>query len=493
MRPGADKSFRAPLPLRANARKLTRVTWPAFLQTARVRAVEETDADGTVWDAELRRAVTREAGQGNPGTEAFLQRRAEALAGKGRLASLAPAFRLPCVPAWLGWLGWIAAFVTGWWLAALGQESEINLLALPLIGILVWNAVVVLLSLWPGSRRTKVPEDDWRESLLKRFERRHSPVPASDSVMTSAVARFRELVWADTLQRFSFRLRAWLHVGAALLALGSISAMYSHGWAKEYRAVWESTLLDEGGARTFFRALFAPASTVTRQEIPLDDLPGMRRHPNEGALKSGDALPWIHLYAATLGLFVVVPRFLLVMLELSRAGRLPSQALQENGWQEYAQRLRSLVEGAGSPALVLTQGLMTDSGARDRWRHWAYLHWRDVGQLSFESVPLGAEAEFVNAWQPTTKRVMLVFNMAATPESEVQRTLVTLLVQKLKGGSETGPPLLLALDDTDLRKRWSGFADFQARLAERAAAWSEAMNGTGAVWHEVVMPAKHAR
>jgi hypothetical protein len=278
-----------------------------------------------------------------------------------------------------------------------------------------------------------------------------------------------------------------------LLALGSISGMYARGWSKEYRAVWESTLLNESSAATFFRALFAPAALVTGQKAPLEEIPDMRRRPDAGARKPGDALPWIHLYAATLGLFVLVPRLLLILLEASRARTVPARALQQGTWQEYAQRLRSLVEGAGAPALILTHGLSPDSASRDRWRHWAFLHWRDVGPLMFDSVPVGGEAEFANAWQPTARRVMLIFNMATTPEAEVQRMLAESLTQKLKGGLEAGVPLLLALDDADLRKRWSGFGDLPARLAERAAAWSAAMNGAGAVWHEMMMPAKHEK
>jgi hypothetical protein len=466
------------------------VTWPSFLQTARVRAVEEADAEGNVWDGEFRREVTREAAQKAKDTDAFLDHRAALLARKGRYASIAAPLRFPSAPSWLVSLGWASAFAVGWWLAALGQESEINLLALPLILILAWNAVIVLWSLWPGAHKQHAHDDDWRENLLKRLERPSAPAPQADTLVPAATARFRELLRAPALQRLACRFRAWLHIGAALLALGSISAMYARGWSKEYRAVWESTLLDEASATKFFRAMFSPASLVTGQTIPLDQLPGMRRRPGEAAPNPGDALPWIHLYAATLGLFVLVPRVLLTLLELSRAKGVPGRALSAPDWQAYVHRLRSLAEGAGAPALVLTHGLSHDAAAQDRWRHWAYLHWRDVGHLAFESVPLGGESEFVNAFVPSGARVMLVFNMAATPEPEVQRGLVHSLANKLKETQSPGARLLLALDDVDLRKRWAGFGDLPAHLAERSAAWSDAMNESGAIWHEVVMPAK---
>jgi hypothetical protein len=468
------------------------VTWPAFVQAARVRAIEDTDAEDKVWDAELRRELTREGGQGAASSGTFLARRADLLASRGQFASVRPKLAVSTVPSWIAIPGWIVIFVAGWGVAALGQESEINLLALPLIFILLWNAVVVLWSLWPGLHKAEPREGDWRETVLAGLEGRKAATTAASPADAPLIARFRELVREPMLERMACRFRAWLHVGAALLALGSIVGMYAHGWSKEYHAVWESTLLDEAGASKFFRALFSPASVVTGQTIPLDEVPGMRRHADAPASRPGDALPWIHLYAATLGLFVLVPRMLLTLLELSRARAVPGKALQSAGWQAYVQRLRSLVEGAGAPALVLTHGLAQDTAAQDRWRHWTYLHWRDVGQLAFESVPVGGEAEFVNAWVPATPRVMVVFNMAATPEPEVQRALVESLADKLQAARDGATSLLLALDDADLRERWAGFGDLAARLAERSAAWSETMDGCGAVWHEMMMPKRTA-
>ena len=467
------------------------MSWLAFLHIARVRAIEESDTEAVVWDGDARRTATQEAGRGNPGTVTFLHKRAMRLLDHpGRAASLCSFLKVPRLPGWLAGLGWAAAFALGWWLAALGQESEINLLALPLVGILAWNAIVILLSLWPGPAeiKDKTEEEDWRETFLHRFEKKSIPMSSQDQLTSSTRERFQGLVRAASLHRFGFRFRAWLHIGAALLALGSVGGMYARGWAKEYRAVWESTLLDESGATQFFKTLFAPASAVTGQRVPLEEIPGMHRRVKEGAVKPGDALPWIHLYAATLGLFVLVPRLLLAVLDTSRAKRVPSRLLQRPDWQAYAQRLRSLVEGAGAPAQVLTHGLAHDPMALDRWRHLAYLQWRDVGQLTFDAVPLGGEAEFVNAWLPQSSRVMLVFNMAATPETEVQRELVDAVAKKLSERKDIAGILLLALDDNDLKKRWSGFGDLPARLSERVSAWNEAMSGSGALWHDAVMP-----
>ena len=460
------------------------------MKIARVRALEEADEDGRVWDVETRRTVTRHVAQTDRGDAgAFLGRRAEALVSKAHDVPWLMSLHLPRVPSWVVVAVWGLAFVTGAWLAALGQEREINLLALPLIGILLWNAAMFVLSLWPVSA---AQENESRggllESLCQRFDPSRGQTVPDDSLRARTDGRFRELAGEASLRHMGFRLRAALHIGAALLALGSVTGMYARGWSKEYRAVWESTLLDEAGATKFFRALFAPASAVTGQAIPLEELPAMRRGVDHEAASPGDALPWIHLYAATLGLLVVVPRGLLTLLELSRASAMPRRMLRNKDWQAYAHRLLSLVDGAGAPALILTHGLSHDTSAQDRWRQWAHEKWRDVGRIEFDSVPVGREVEFMNSWLSQASRVMLVFNMSTTPEAEVQRWLVESLVTKLKGGKGASIPLLVVLDDTELRKRWSGFADADRRMTERAGAWRAMLNGAGAEWLDAARP-----
>lgn len=376
------------------------------------------------------------------------------------------------IPGWMKWGGWAAAFTVGWGLAALGQEREINLLALPLIAILAWNGAIMLVSLFHGlhqQRGHSIPQ--WVEKLLTRV----MGLPADKDNQQAAV-RFRALAWPVMLRRISFRLRAWLHIGAALLALGSAGGMYARGWSREYRAIWESSLLNENSTRVFFTALFTPASRITGIEIPLDQLPDMRRRSDMAAKKSGEARPWIHLYAATLGLFVILPRVLLAGLEQNRAGRVVSQSLRSTDWMEYVGNLRATVEGDGAPACVLVHGLVIDDVSQNRWRRMAYSRWRDVGPVECQSIPMGGETEFIAAWKSSASRLMLVFNLSVTPEIEVQRVLVESLLAK------TSTMLLLALDDSGMKKRSAGFSDAAQRLNDRMDLWKRMMDGLPVTW-----------
>lgn len=464
------------------------MNWQDFQQVARVRAVEETDAQGRVWDAATRRTATEHAARGSArqGAGSFLARRAARLV-QDTNEPLAEKLRLPVVPGWLATSGLLVAFAVGWTLSAVGQEREINLLALPLVGILAWNAVVILLSLlaWlkPGTSRGL---GGTVESFLRRMAvwRTRDEGTVGGKIPADAPARFASLSTEAWRSRLGARFRAWLHLGAALIALGSTAGMLARGWSRDYRAVWESTLLDASGASRFLGALFAPASQVTGLPIALEKIPGMQRVGGGEASDRDSARNWIYLYSATLGLLVVAPRLLLMLLELMQARRSASLAMQSADWQSHARKLMALVEGAGAPAQILTHGLAVDDLSQERWRQWVTTVWRDVGRAEFVSVPVAGETEFLAAWEPSAPRVALVFNMANVPEAEVQLEVAQGIARKLQARSMGGIPLVLALDDTDLRRRWSGFAEGENRLAERLAVWREVLKDVPAEWVE---------
>ncbi|MCE9518012.1 MAG: DUF2868 domain-containing protein [Verrucomicrobia bacterium] len=449
-------------------RYLRTVKWNDFLQILRVRAVEEADARDEMWDAATLRRITLAAR--NPID------RASQLIAKSRMPALAESLRVPVVPGWIVAFSSAIAFIAGWCFAALGQEREINLLALPLIALLLWNAAVLLFSLFHGLKkpdRARTPS--WLEKLLDRFSTDAAPG------MTDIRARFRTLAWPPMLRRANFRFRAWLHLGAALLAFGSITGMYARGWSKEYRAVWESTLLNENSAQTFFRVLFTPASKVTGVKIPLDEIRQMHRGAEAYREKTGAALPWIHLYATTLALFIILPRVLFALLESSRANRVPALELRSAEWRDYLAAIHASAQGDGATVEIVTHALSLDDASHERWRQLARTRWRDADSVNCHTIAPGVESDFVSAWKPVAPRVLLVFNLAATPETEVHRALAESVMTKL---NSTNPSMVLALtlDDTELKRRWSTFADAATKIETRTASWHEVMRGLAVEW-----------
>jgi hypothetical protein len=70
--------------------------------------------------------------------------------------------------------------------------------------------------------------------------------------------------------------------------------------------------------------------------------------------------------------------------------------------------------------------------------------------------------------------VVLVFNLATTPEIEVQRRLVLDVKQALTSRQRAGE-LLVLLDATSIGNRWS-----PEKLAGREKLWTDMIEGAGA-------------
>jgi hypothetical protein len=78
----------------------------------------------------------------------------------------------------------------------------------------------------------------------------------------------------------------------------------------------------------------------------------------------------------------------------------------------------------------------------------------------------------------------MVFNLATTPEPEVQRRLV-MDVSRVLGSSNQPVDLLVLLDATSIGNRWS-----PEKLAGREKLWTELLQGAGA---EIIVAAQRHR
>ena len=131
--------------------------------------------------------------------------------------------------------------------------------------------------------------------------------------------------------------------------------------------------------------------------------------------------------------------------------------------------------------VIIAHALPLDDASRERWRRLARTRWRDAGGVDCRAVAPGGETDFVSAWTPAAPRILLVFNLATTPETEVHRALAEGVLAKLHQACP-GVVLVLALDDTELKRRWSGFADAGSKFEVRAASWRDVMRGLAADW-----------
>lgn len=263
------------------------------------------------WSAEDRRWATRQAlagvGEGAVPERFVLARTALALP---RLLA-----RDAEGAAWLQRRGWHPAWVAGavvLGLAAglaadqLGPPDRVNLLAPAVWAVVTWNLIVYLALGLPGSPMAGV-----RSWLARGIAGWRGAGPGT-------TMQAEALWWQHAAPLMARRSALVLHAAAAALALGLAAGLYMRGLVLDYRAGWQSTFLEAGTVQQLLGWLLAPAAALSGVALP--DVAPLRLAPGQAATAS--AAPWIHLYATTLALAVVLPRLALAALAARGAARL---------------------------------------------------------------------------------------------------------------------------------------------------------------------------
>ena len=420
----------------------------------------ETGGPTPAWSDDDRTWATRlaldEQGPGSPQPERFVLARARHAAQ--RLRAREPSFGrwLEARPALRPWL--LAALLLG--LAAggladqIGPSQRINLLAPPVWLLVAWNGVVYALI----AGQHLLPARG-----LARGARRLGALWAP-RMPAGPVGLRLGLAWAQWSAPLNgARAALLLHVMAAALAVGLVAGLYLRGLVLDYRAGWQSTLLAPDTVQRVLATLLAPASAVTG--IPLPDLAGitqLRVGPGDAA--QGLAAPWLHLHAATLALFVVGPRLLLAAGAAWRVRRLQSRGTLP--WHEpYFQALRRVATGRQHHLWVLPHGASLARGAQAALQSLTSAACGTGAQLSVGAAVAHGQEDERSACTPppACTGVLVLVDLAATPEAEAQGRLLGSLAQ-----TAAGLPLLLLADEAAFVRR---FGHLPERLRERRQAW----------------------
>ncbi len=124
-------------------------------------------------------------------------------------------------PAWVGLALIAAALAAGFGLAALDGSRRINILAPPVLGLVLWNLLVYLALAIGAGRRLRAGARGaapFARSVARGAGRRLAPLLARtaevDTLLGAAVRRFAA-DWSEAAPRCSQHLRRWLHLGAA--------------------------------------------------------------------------------------------------------------------------------------------------------------------------------------------------------------------------------------------------------------------------------------
>jgi hypothetical protein len=447
-----------------------------------VRAVEQGSHEGTPWAAddaawagsEARRAVGE--GGDRAKAQAYLVKRAQ-LAQK-RLLARDAAWRAPLqddkAPRLWRWLlvllaVAVAAYIVG---DVMGASHRINLLAPPVLALLAWNLVVYMLLLFASGRGPSAWLARAIEDARTRFSTRGKAAP-----LIAARARFAAEWAVATSGVQQARVASVMHFAAALLALLVMASMYVFGLAFDYRAGWDSTWLDAEQVQRTLALVFTPATALSGIEVPsIDEMATLRFAEGSAGER---AARWIHLYAITLALFVVLPRLVLAAWSAWRVRRAATKLALPLDEPYFRALLRDGPATARTVTVLPYSYTLTapqvkalpnalagaiGPGAQPRIKPM-------LAQGSEDALP-------PSALEDADADVAALFSATATPERETHGAFVRTIASAVAGRATVS----VLVDESAFRQRTGTASDAELRLTQRRAAWQRML-------HDLSLPA----
>jgi hypothetical protein len=231
--------------------------------------------------------------------------------------------------------------------------------------------------------------------------------------------------------------------------------------------VWESTFLDASTVHAILSIVLGPAAALAT--IALPDAAGLEAirssvSPGENAAR------WIHLYAMTVALIVLVPRVLMAIghfvAERGLANRFPLPL--DDG---YFQALARARRGEAAAIRIVPYGHRPDARAvlgLDALMLRVFGARTDV--TVSPAVPFGGEDALDSAAIPATPVALVaaLFSLTATPERENHGVFIDALAARVPQST----PFAVLIDESAFRPRFDEpGATGAARRLERRAAW----------------------
>lgn len=440
--------------------------------------VFETSPPGEVpWSDEDRLWASRTAAQVVGETaagEAYVAQRASLALGRLSERDRA-ARRASRYSAWRPWAGWavpLVALAAGLLGDAIGPSQRINVLAPPLLALIAWNLLAYVSIAARALARAfgRKPEPGRLGGMLVRGVRSVSARRRGSG--STVMARFAA-EWARASAALSgVRAARVLHVAAIAFAIGALAGMYFRGLVLEYRAGWESTFLDAEALRTILGIVLGPASSLGGIALPDAARLEAMRFPGSDGEPAG---PWIHLYAITVLLFVVVPRALLAAYDRFVERRLSNRFPLPLGDSYFAALLREHSGQAAAVSVVpFNHAPAPQAALALREMLQAALGTKAV--VSFEAPTAYGDEESIAARIASASApaiAVALFSASATPEPETHGAFVDQLAAALPPGAR----LLAMVDESRFAARFGGDdATSVRRRDERRLAWKRLLS-----------------
>jgi len=475
----------------------------ALREVLLVKAIETADRTGSLIPLGDRERAAREAlRSAGLGTAEIARGRftsAFELALSARAASLARPLleRHPVLrdilrrsrpPPWTGLLLLAAAFATGAGLSALDGSRRINILAPPVLGLILWN-LLVYLGLAIGAAlhlRKRAPgAAPPTRTIVLWIGRRLGPLLAKtgevDTLLGAAVRGFAA-DWSEAAAPLLGRhLRRWLHAGAATVAAGLIAGLYLRGLVLRYEAGWESTFLEPSQVKALIDLLFGRVARWAGIALPqtIEQVTQLRW---DGVAGGEPAAPWIHLIALFLTAIAVIPRLALAAIawldgrRLQLAGHLPAHVVAYARLALGAGQEVPLAVGVTPYAYEPPPGTLETLAPL-----LARTHGRGARPELRATIAYGEESSIPSTFDADADRAasrVLLMNLAATPETENHGVAIVAARDHARR-ARPEQRLLVVVDETAYVSRFAEANSPAGRLEERRRLWRAFVAGYG--------------
>ncbi len=434
----------------------------------------------------------------------FVQRRAERIIAASQLPEEVRQVwkHTSGMARWMPLAVLLGALVIGFCMHRFTDPHRVDLLAPSLLGIVLWNLLVyvwmllawvrsllrsghaapVMLQPANSTSPTTAAQDvgGWRGKLRARM-----PAMGGSGLRKMALS-FERNWWQINARSRHAQWLLWLHLGAAMMAVGALASLWATGLTNEYQVGWESTFLSAGTVHSLLNSIFAPvqylfgAAPWTLAEI--ESLRGWVSNattppPAERMVHFSKGQQWVIAYTALLGTFVIAPRLLLALWQGARLWWL-NRHVQLPLTHPYFQSLQRDFGGLAVTLHVLPYSFEITNERKQALESWVATQYGAGAHLVIEpALAYGAKlpsAASVAGKGDDTAAVLLI-NMAATPEAEIHGELLQTARERW------GQNAAIWLWTQDFAERNTGAPK---RVQERRELWGEFVRqaGLGAVW-----------
>lgn len=434
------------------------------LDVTAVRAIETAERPRPLWTDADRSWAGRAAAEvvGEAGApQAFLVERARlALERMGERVRQLP--RTVHALRWRTWVGnaiVITAFLAGVAIDRIGDASRINVLAPPVLALLIWNLAVYALLVVVFVMRFG---DPMRSGPLRRtlaglarevLRRRNGELGVALAQFANDWARISGPLYAARAARI-------LHLAAAALVSGLLAGLYLRGIALEYRANWESTFLDAESVRWLLAIVLAPGAALTGIDVPaVQQIEAIRAPADENAAR------WLHLMAASLVAVVIVPRLLLALFAWLLERYRSTHVLLAVDEPYFQRLLRGFRAGPARVDVVPYSYALPSAVIVGLEQLIMGVYGGSAAVTICAPVDYGGEGSLAEG-PDYAGSVIALFSATATPERATHGAFLAAIAARI-GSAGT---LVGLVDESVLRNRWGSEP---ARLAERRRLWRE--------------------